>query len=240
MFFALLAGHVTFINNRINVNSIYAVQGGDVDFSEGNIDFHGTVTVAGDVLSGFEIRAKKNIMIWGGTARDCDLYATDDITVRTGIISTGKGITKAGNRVTADFIEGAEIYAGIAVIIKKNYCYNAKIFCEGEILALSGDGVINSGELHAFSSIEAKHIGMPNSSSFTLHVGVKHTLNDKIEKKLIAQKKANIEKKLSKRQINEYAPWQKQTLISRSKNSLNPSLPTEPHYTTNSAESTTR
>ncbi len=42
---------------------------GDVDFSEGNIDFHGTVTVAGDVLSGFEIRAKKNIMIWGDSQR---------------------------------------------------------------------------------------------------------------------------------------------------------------------------
>ncbi|PLX68485.1 MAG: hypothetical protein C0603_04850 [Denitrovibrio sp.] len=190
MFQALVGGHVTFINSRLNVNPIYAVDG-DVDFSEVNIDFHGTVTVSGDVLSGFEIRAK-NIVIWG-TARDCDLYATDDITVRTGIISTGKGITKAGNRVTADFIEGAEIYAGIAVIIK-NYCYNAKIFCEGEILALSGDGVINSGELHAFSSIEAKHIGMANSSGFSLHVGVKYSLNDRVEK-FIAQK-ANIEKTL--------------------------------------------
>jgi len=187
---AEVAGHVTFKNNRLNVNPVYSVQG-DVDFSEGNIDFHGTVKISGDVLSGFEVRAK-NIVVWG-IARDATLIADEDITVRTGIVSTGKGIIRAGNNVTSTFIEGAEVHAGLAVIIK-NYCYNSRIFCEGEILALSGDGVINGGELHAFSSIEAKKIGMANSSSFTMQVGVKYTLNSTIEK-LLAQKE-NIRKKL--------------------------------------------
>ena len=184
------AGHVTFKNNRLTVNPVYSVQG-DVDYSEGNIEFHGTVKIGGDVLSGFEVRAK-NIVVFG-IARDATLIAEEDISVRTGIVSTGKGITRAGNTVSSHFIEGAEIHAGIAVIIK-NYCYNSKIFCEGEILALSGDGVINGGELHAFSSIEAKKIGFERSSSFTLQVGVKYTLNDKIEK--LIEQKANIRKRL--------------------------------------------
>jgi uncharacterized protein (DUF342 family) len=185
-----VAGHVTFKNNRISVNPVYAVNG-DVDYSEGNIDFHGTVKVSGDVLPGFEIRAK-NIVVWG-IVRDAVLVADEDITVRTGIVSTGKGITRAGNTVTTDFAEGAEIHAGIAVVIK-NYCYNSKVYCEGEILALSGDGVINGGELHAFSCIEAKKIGMENSSKFSLHVGVKYTLNSSIEK--LIQQKENIKNRL--------------------------------------------
>lgn len=188
---AEVAGHVTFKNNRLNVNPVYAVQG-DVDYSEGNIDFHGTVKISGDVLSGFEVRAK-NIIVFG-IARDATLIADEDITVRTGIVSTGKGITKAGNTVNADFIEGAEIHAGIAVIIR-NYCYNSKVFCEGEILALSGDGVLNGGEFHAFSSIEAKKIGFERSSSFTLQAGVKYTLNDKVEK--LIEQKDNIKKRLA-------------------------------------------
>lgn len=187
---AEVAGHVTFKNNRLTVNPVYTVQG-DVDYSEGNIDFHGTVKIGGDVLSGFEVRAK-NIIVFG-IARDATLIADEDITVRTGIVSTGKGITKAGNTVSSDFIEGAEVHAGIAVIIR-NYCYNSKIFCEGEILALSGDGVLNGGEFHAFSSIEAKKIGFERSSTFTLHAGVKYTLNDKIEK--LIQQKENIRKRL--------------------------------------------
>jgi len=183
MFYSTLAGHVTFNNRKINVNSIYAVNG-DVDFSEGNVEFHGTVTISGDVLSGFQVKGK-NIIV-RGIARDATLIAEEDITVRAGIFSTGKGVTKAGNSVMANFIEGAEVYAGIAVVVR-DYCYNAKVFCEGEILALSGDGIINGGELHAFSSIEAKQIGKPNSGAFTIHVGVKHFLNERIEQ-LIDQK----------------------------------------------------
>ncbi|ADD67210.1 protein of unknown function DUF342 [Denitrovibrio acetiphilus DSM 12809] len=190
LYYSDIAGHVTFRNNRLNVNPVYSVKG-DVDYSEGNIDFLGTVRISGDVLSGFEVKAK-NIVIWG-VARDATLIAEEDISVRTGIFSTGSGVTKAGKTVTANFIEGATVYAGTAVIIK-NYCYNSKVFCEGEILALSGDGVINGGELYAFSSIEAKKIGFKNSSAFPLHVGVKHSLNEHIEK--LIDRKNNIENKL--------------------------------------------
>lgn len=187
---AEVGGHVTFNNNKIAVNPVYLVEG-NVDYSEGNVDFHGTVRVGGDVLSGFEVRAK-NIVV-NGVARDATLIATEDVTVRTGIVSTGKGLTKAGNRVIANFIEGAEVHAGVMVDIK-NYCYNSKIFCEGEVIALSGDGVINGGEIHAFSSIEAKQIGVERSSAFPLFVGVKYFLNDRVEK--LIQQKENIEKTL--------------------------------------------
>lgn len=177
---------------KLNVNPVYSVDG-DVDYSEGNVDFHGTVKISGDVLSGFSVRAK-NIVVWG-VVRDAELIAEEDITVRTGIVSTGKGVTKAGNTLTTEFIEGAEVHAGIAVIIK-NHCYNSKVYCEGEILALSGDGILNGGEFHAFNGIEAKKIGLDNSDSFSLHVGVKHFLNRRIEELL--QSKENIEKRLKK------------------------------------------
>lgn len=190
LYVSTTAGHVTFISGRINVNPVYAVQG-DVDYSEGNIDFRGTVTVAGDVLSGFEINAK-NIIV-RGVARDATLIAEEDITVRTGIFSTGKGVTKAGNTLAATFIEGALVYAGVAVHVR-DYCYNSKIFCEGEITVLGGDGIINGGELYAFGSIEAKQIGMENSSSFPLHVGVKHFLTERVDE--LIQKKDKIEKTL--------------------------------------------
>lgn len=192
IYYASQDGHITFKNMKLNVNPVYSVDG-DVDYSEGNVDFHGTVKISGDVLSGFSVRAK-NIVVWG-VVRDAELIAEEDITVRTGIVSTGKGVTKAGNTLTTEFIEGAEVHAGIAVIIK-NHCYNSKVYCEGEILALSGDGILNGGEFHAFSGIEAKKIGLDNSSSFSLHVGVKHFLNRRIEELL--QSKENIEKRLKK------------------------------------------
>jgi len=190
LYTATMDGHVTFKGNRINVNPVYSVRG-DVDYSEGNIDFNGTVTVSGDVLSGFSINAK-NISVWG-IVKDATLTAKEDITVRTGIVSSGKCKITAGNTVTSNFIEGAEIYAGVSIVIK-NHCYNSKLYSEGDIIAASGDGVLNGGEFHAFSEIRAKQIGMPNSSSFALHVGVKHFLNERIDN-LINQKE-RIEKSL--------------------------------------------
>jgi len=190
IYYATLAGHITFNKMKLNVNPVYNVDG-DVDYSEGNVDFQGTVKISGDVLSGFSVRAK-NIIVWG-IARDAELIAEEDITVRTGIVSTGKGVTRAGNTVTTEFIEGAEVHAGIAVVIK-NHCYNSKIYSEGEILALSGDGILNGGEFYAFSNVEAKRIGQDNSSSFLIHVGVKHFLEKRIEELLFS--KESIEKRL--------------------------------------------
>jgi len=185
---ATQAGHITFISNKLNVNPVYAVRG-DVDYSEGNVEFDGTVTVSGDVLSGFTVKAR-NISVWG-VVKDATLEAEEDIVVKTGIKSTGKAMIRAGNAVTSGFIEGAEIHAGIEVNIK-NYCFNAKIFCEGEINAHTGDGIINGGEYYAFSSVRAKQIGADNGTPFTIHLGMKHDLNDRLEK--LMTRKEELEK----------------------------------------------
>jgi uncharacterized protein (DUF342 family) len=187
-FYASQAGHITFESNKLNVNPIYAVRG-DVDYSEGNVEFDGTVTISGDVLSGFSVKAK-NISIWG-VVRDATIEAEEDVVIKTGIKSTGKGVVRAGNKVAAGFMEGAEVHAGISVDIK-NYCLNSRIFCEGEINAFTGDGIISGGEYHAYSSIRAKQFGMDNGPSFFLHVGVKHYLNERLEK--LMAKKEELEK----------------------------------------------
>ncbi|MGE4268595.1 MAG: DUF342 domain-containing protein [Deferribacterales bacterium] len=170
-------GYVIFESNRLSVNPIYSVYG-DVDYSVGNIKFDGTVSVSGDVLSGFEIHAK-NIVVWG-IVRDALLTATDDITVKTGVKSTGKCVLKAGRHITAGFIENSGIEATASITIK-NYCLNSRLMCEGEITAITGDGTISGGEIRAFSSVHVRRLGLEQGPQFKVFVGVKHSLESKLE-----------------------------------------------------------
>jgi uncharacterized protein (DUF342 family) len=170
-------GYVIFENNRLSVNPIYSVYG-DVDYSVGNIKFDGTVSVSGDVLSGFEITAK-NIVVWG-IVRDAHLTAHDDITVKTGVKSTGKCVLKAGRHVNAGFIENSDVEAGQNIIVR-NYCFNSKLRCEGEITVSTGDGILSGGEISAFAGVHVRKLGLDQSSQFKVRVGVKHSLTDKLE-----------------------------------------------------------
>lgn len=171
------AGHVIYEQNRISVNPIYAVNG-DVDFSVGNIKFDGTVSVTGDVLSGFEIEAK-NIVVWG-VVRDAILIAKNDINVKVGVKSTGKCVLTAGRDIFTGFMENTTATAGGSFNIK-NYCFNSKLFCDGHIEAFSGDGIISGGEIHAFSYVRARKFGLEQGPSFKVYLGVKHDLNEKLE-----------------------------------------------------------
>jgi len=170
-------GYVIFENNRLSVNPIYSVYG-DVDYSVGNIKFDGTVSVSGDVLSGFNIEAK-NIVVWG-VVRDAILTAKDDITVKTGVKSTGKCVLKAGRHVTAGFIENSVVEAGQTINIK-SYCLNSKLYSEGEIIATSGDGIVSGGEIKAFAGIHVRKLGLDQGPQFKVCVGVKHNLEDRLE-----------------------------------------------------------
>lgn len=176
-FCAQEAGHVIYEQNRISVNPIYAVNG-DVDFAVGNIKFDGTVSVTGDVLSGFEIEAK-NIVIWG-IVRDAVLKAKNDINVKVGVKSTGKCILEAGRDIITGFMENTTATAGGSINIK-NYCFNSKLFCDGHIEVYSGDGIISGGEIHAFSYVRARKFGLEQGSAFKVFLGVKHNLNDQLE-----------------------------------------------------------
>ncbi|MGE4319578.1 MAG: DUF342 domain-containing protein [Deferribacterales bacterium] len=182
-FIATEGGHVIFQNNRLSVNPIYSVSG-DVDYSVGNITFDGTVSVSGDVLSGFSINAK-NIIVWG-VVRDACLTAKDDITVKTGIKSSGKCVVKAGHEVFAGFIENAEVYADNAINIKY-HCLNSKLYCKGFIETHSSDGTISGGEIHAYSFVRARKIGLDQCPVFKIFIGVKHDLQQKLNE-LMANK----------------------------------------------------
>ncbi|MCD8491911.1 MAG: FapA family protein [Geovibrio sp.] len=55
-----------------------------MDYSTGNIVFNGVVHIRGDVLSGFSVKAEKDIMV-EGIVQDATMVAGGSIVIKTGI-----------------------------------------------------------------------------------------------------------------------------------------------------------
>ena len=74
------AGRPTERGSRIDVLPVFAVEG-DLDYSVGNIDFAGDVTVRGDVKPGFSIKATGSVTVYGMTEH-ATIHAGGDITLQ--------------------------------------------------------------------------------------------------------------------------------------------------------------
>jgi uncharacterized protein (DUF342 family) len=114
---ALVDGAVTFNNGKICVENHLTINE-DVDYSSGNIDFDGFVTVNGTVKDGFSIKAKYDISIHS----------------KMGIGATGKIQSTEGSIFIKGGVNGkliTEIEAKKDVYIK--YCNETKITAGGKI-----------------------------------------------------------------------------------------------------------
>lgn len=80
---AKLAGQPLLDGHKICVNPQYVVNG-DVDYSTGNITFHGSVVVNGSVLNGFIVKATGDIEV-GGTVEGGRLEAGGKAVVKGGV-----------------------------------------------------------------------------------------------------------------------------------------------------------
>jgi hypothetical protein len=170
-YFAEIDGYVDFKNNKLAVYPLYKVK--DVDYRVGNINFNGTVYVTGDVLYGFRIEAKKDVIV-DGICDDCTIVAGERIEIKGGIKGKGKNLFKAKKEFVGGYIEEANIYCEGDIYIKK-YSYNSNIYSKGKVWAVENRGVIAGGYVQAYSEIECMTLGARGVSNFTVRVGEDYT-----------------------------------------------------------------
>ncbi|MHB1629980.1 MAG: FapA family protein, partial [Bacilli bacterium] len=96
-------------HQNVSVLPVYHVQR-DVDFSTGNIDFVGSVRVAGSVRSGFTVKAKGNIDVHG-IVEAASLEASGSIVIRGGVQGSSRCKIAAGASVQAQYLQNATVEA---------------------------------------------------------------------------------------------------------------------------------
>ncbi len=159
-------GEATYINSKINVETVYTING-DVDLKTGNQFFLGTIVVVGNVEDGFSVKATGNIEVRGNVGK-AEISAEGDVIVHQGITGKGAGVITAGKNVWAKFIENAQLYAGENVIVQTSII-NSEITAEKRILC-SGQkhAAIIGGRYRACEEINAKSIGSPSGGAETI------------------------------------------------------------------------
>lgn len=127
---------------------------GDVDYSVGNIDYHGFVEVRGDVLDEFNIKATKGIKV-GGVVGACRLESQGPVEIGS-MAGKDSGEIICHGDLIAGFLNQATVHCYGDVLVR-NEIRNSIVKATGRIIVERG--AIMGGSCVALEGIEAKVIG---------------------------------------------------------------------------------
>lgn len=165
---AAISGHVEFSGNTFQVRPVMEIAG-NVDFSTGNIKFVGDVSVKGDVLAGFSVKAMGNIWVGGVLESGCSVEAGGDLTVVKGILGDGSTVVRAQRCIFAKYIENATL--AVRENLQTDAIINGEVYCDGEVVVRSGRGSIVGGHVWAGGRISANAVGSHSESRTDVTLG---------------------------------------------------------------------
>ena len=169
LYVAEIPGTPRLSNRKVSVLNVHEVPD-DVDFSTGNIDFVGDITIKGNVKEGFVVKAEGNVTV-AGVVEGCEIIAGGDIVLQKGMNGQRKGKLKAGGNIMAKFLEQAEVEAGQDVLVN-----DAILHCDvtaGRAVKVQGQkrAMIAGGTVVATDEIIVKSLGSVASTKTVVEVG---------------------------------------------------------------------
>lgn len=167
---ALTDGAVSFRNNKICVQGHLIIED-DVDFSVGNIDFNGHVTIKGTVKDGFSVSATHDISILG----EMGIGSTGIISSSRGNVFikggvNGRNVTEiyADQNVYVKYANEAKITAGREINIGY-YAISSNLYADN-VLINGENGRLISGSVYAKSKVIAGVIGNASERETNINV----------------------------------------------------------------------
>ena len=174
---SLVSGHVTLVEGKVFVSDTYDVEA-DVDTSTGNIEYEGNVNVKGNVRSGFEIRAKGDIIV-NGVVEGATLIAEGQIILKRGIQGMGRGVLEAKGNIVAKFIENATVKT--EGYLNTESILHSTVSAKGEIKVNGKKGFITGGSVRSRCLLDAKTIGSIMGADTIIEVGIDPTLKERFQ-----------------------------------------------------------
>ena len=152
---ASITGRVDFSGRSFQVKPVLEING-NVDYSTGNINFVGDVTIAGDICTGFNVKALGNITV-NGVVEACRVEAGGDLILQKGVKGDNQAVIQAHRSLYAKYLESSNIC--VREDLYSECIINCCVFSDGSIYADSGRGVIIGGKIRASNSVYAKTVG---------------------------------------------------------------------------------
>ncbi|MRH42285.1 DUF342 domain-containing protein [Aquibacillus halophilus] len=189
-FFATANGQLSFGEKVIHVHPLFEIKG-DLSLKTGNLDFVGSVTIYGNVPTGYSVKAEGDVRIFG-LVEAAYIKAGGSVQISEGIAGLKKGTVQAGLDIKIGYINQAKIEAGRDIIVENSILHSD---CVAQNNIRCQNGNIIGGILSAGKIIEAKDIGNKMNTKTDLAFGINTKLKEQ-EKELHTRKKDLITNKM--------------------------------------------
>lgn len=164
---AEIDGNVRLEDGEIIIEPTVAVK--NVDYSTGNIDFDGSVSIEETVADGFTVRATGDIHV-GKTVGRGHLEAGRNLVLRAGLVGDGEGSCSVKGDLYAKFLEGAGVEVSGDLIVTEAVLHS-EIEISGNLILSEGRGEITGGIAAVGGGISCKRIGNVYAGITRIYVG---------------------------------------------------------------------
>lgn len=214
---AEVSGQILYANNKVSIWPVLEIKG-NVDNTTGNIDFNGSVIIAGSVLSGFSVTATEDISI-AGVVEGSTIQAGGNLLSSSGVQGGNKAFITAGKDITTKFIESAHVIAGGNII--SDSILHSIVKCDGSLELVGRKGLIVGGKISVGETIKAQTIGSSWATATELEVGIHLEKLELYNESIQKMKKLEADLKVLDGLFDVlYAAHQKQQLSDEKKNAL--------------------
>ncbi len=171
-------GELIYDERKIEVRDAHLVKG-DIDMSQGNVKFSGSVQITGTVRSGFSVFSGGDIMIGEGV--ECALLSAEgSISIKQGIIGAGKAVLRAKENVEFAFAEQTTVLA-VGDVNIQNSALKCDIKCNGLLTLQSEKGNLLGGSVRSRGGLKAMNIGSEKGIETRISFGQNYLIADQIE-----------------------------------------------------------
>lgn len=141
---------------RIDVNPVLQISG-HVGLESGNIDYDGSVKIAGNIERGAALSALGDVTV-GGAVESGQVRVSGSLTVRAGINHRREGTIQVSGNLAAVYIDNSDVNVEGSVIVERSIT-TSRIICHGEVALRGPHSGLAGGEIYSFGSISADSIG---------------------------------------------------------------------------------
>ena len=182
---AMCSGMVEYLHKSVNVSSVYRING-DCDLSVGNIDFDGSVHIAGSIRSGYTVKATGAVIV-ADVMEAATVIAGGNVEIKGGMQGADKGRIEAGGSVNIMYIERGTVIAEGSVTV--DVSIHSTIEAGGSLTAKGKRGAIIGGRIGAAGDITTNSVGSVSHAQTEIETGMMprkrariQTLEKEIEK----------------------------------------------------------
>ena len=163
-------GAVYYKGDTIGVYDFLEIKG-DIDFSTGNIDFNGFLSVKGTVKDNFAALADKDVEIlseYGVGAADKIISREGNIYIKGGISGKGKTLIRCKKNLYVKYLSDIDVECEGSVLVGF-YCMNSNIRAK-QVIVESPKGRIIGGQIYADICVSAAEIGSRSEARTLIRV----------------------------------------------------------------------